>query len=737
MAGTPERTSIERAVVSGPTTTRVPAASALPRLISMLPPAVAAVVIVMAGLVLVGWAFDIDALRTLLKGGRAAMNPFTAVSFITSAVALWLLRSDALSATSRRNAGRLLAGIILTLVLVRFGSAVGWWAFRPDTLLFASKLGDNRMAPNTAMAFTLLTVSLLTLDVRIGRFSLSQPFVLAAACIAVLSLVGYLYHMAAFYGYRGAIPMSLNAAIQFLLLSAGIVSSRPRREPLATFLDAGLGGVVARRLVPSAFAAPLLVGGVILVAYDREWFDAAFGMAVFVLAVILIFVGLIWWATRAIRVIDRARAKAAQEQRLSEQRYHAIMRQTADGIYLVDLDNFAVLETNIALDRMLGYADGELTGRPVFDIINDTAKHITARLLTLKAAGTPMQGERQYRRKDGSLVDVQAGATVVAYGSRRVSCTVLHDITDRKRAQRLLEEKNGQLESAFAAEREALNQLRQAQSQLVQSEKLASLGQMVAGVAHEINNPLSFVSNNVAVLERDVRGLTTLIALYARADALIAANDAPLLGEIRDLAERMDLEYTQSNLTGMMTRSRDGLRRIQQIVKDLRDFARLDESDLHEVDLNSGIESTVNIVAGRAKKKRVELKLDLQPLPPVNCYPAKINQVVMNLVANAIDACPEGGGVVVTTMRDGPGVRIAVADNGPGVPTELRTRIFDPFFTTKPQGEGTGLGLSISYGIVGDHGGHIDIADAPGGGAVFTIRLPLVIPAKPKARREP
>jgi signal transduction histidine kinase len=186
----------------------------------------------------------------------------------------------------------------------------------------------------------------------------------------------------------------------------------------------------------------------------------------------------------------------------------------------------------------------------------------------------------------------------------------------------------------------------------------------------------------------------------------------------------------------LTNRSRDGLRRIQQIVKDLRDFARLDESDLHEVDLNSGIESTVNIVAGRAKKKQVQLQLDLKPLPMVSCYPAKVNQVVMNLVANAIDAAPEGGKVSVASERDGDAVRVIVADNGPGVPQAIRDRIFDPFFTTKPQGEGTGLGLSISYGIINDHGGRIEVSDGPAGGAVFTVTLPLCAPP-PRHEKSP
>jgi signal transduction histidine kinase len=260
----------------------------------------------------------------------------------------------------------------------------------------------------------------------------------------------------------------------------------------------------------------------------------------------------------------------------------------------------------------------------------------------------------------------------------------------------------------------------------VQTEKLAGLGQMVAGVAHEINNPLAFVSNNVAVLQRDLKAIAKLLEMYGRLDATPPEQSAELKAEIRDLAERIDLSYTLTNLDEMLVRSRDGLKRIQQIVKDLRDFARLDAGDLHETDLNAGIESTVNIVRGLAKKKQIALELELGPIPQVACYPAKINQVVMNLVTNAIDATDVGGRV---TVRSAPGdngaIRIEVADTGKGIPREIRERIFDPFFTTKPIGQGTGLGLSISYGIVRDHGGTIEVESEVGRGTKFVVTLPV------------
>jgi signal transduction histidine kinase len=309
---------------------------------------------------------------------------------------------------------------------------------------------------------------------------------------------------------------------------------------------------------------------------------------------------------------------------------------------------------------------------------------------------------------------------------------IFWDVSQRLRAEEKLKEQNITLANLARSEHQAHEALKNAQSRMVQTEKLASLGQLVAGVAHEINNPLAFVSNNVAVLERDLHDLIALVGLYRRARAAGGADQPALDEQIRDLSEELDLDYCLRNLPRIAERTREGLRRIERIVQDLRLFARVDEGEWNEVDLNPGIESSVNMVQGYARKNGVELVMDLGALPAVRCRGAKVHQVVVNLLMNAIDACAPKGTVTIRTQSDPEfeGVRIEVADTGSGIDPAIRDRIFDPFFTTKPLGQGTGLGLSISYGIVQEHGGTIEVQSTPGAGSCFTVRLPMQ-PARP------
>ena len=310
-----------------------------------------------------------------------------------------------------------------------------------------------------------------------------------------------------------------------------------------------------------------------------------------------------------------------------------------------------------------------------------------------------------------------------------------HDLLERK-----VEERTAELSGALADLRRAHDELQRAHHELQQTQvrmlqqaKMASLGRTAAGVAHEINNPLAFVTNNMAILKREVTSIHEILDLYRRAEQTLSQYQHELHDEIRDLCEAVDLPYILDNLDRLLDRSREGLRRIQKIVQDLRDFAHLDEADYQDADLNAGVIATTNIMRSLADEVGVALETDLGPIPHLLCYPAKINLVIQNLVANAIDACCAGGRIVVGTRPLDDGVEIEVRDTGCGVDPAIAERIFDPFFTTKTVGRGTGLGLSMSYGIVKDHGGTIACDSEPGRGARFTVRLPRTPPRPPGA----
>ncbi|MBD2099415.1 GAF domain-containing sensor histidine kinase [Leptolyngbya sp. FACHB-261] len=271
--------------------------------------------------------------------------------------------------------------------------------------------------------------------------------------------------------------------------------------------------------------------------------------------------------------------------------------------------------------------------------------------------------------------------------------------------------------------RATLEELQAAQTQLIQSEKMSSLGQMVAGVAHEINNPINFIHANLPHAQEYVEILEQVIATYA-------ARSPEPPAEIVRLNNEFELDYIRQDFPKLLKSMREGTERVRDIVRTLRNFSRLDQAQRKSVDLHEGLESSLLLLQYRFKPS-VKLTRRYSALPLVECYAGQINQVFMNLLSNALDASVDAGAdsveLTVTTLWSEPDwVSIAIRDNGPGIPAAIRDRIFDPFFTTKEVGKGTGLGLSICYKIVvEEHKGRIECFSEPGKGTEFRIHLPL------------
>ncbi|AUM12765.1 ATP-binding protein [Ketobacter alkanivorans] len=265
-------------------------------------------------------------------------------------------------------------------------------------------------------------------------------------------------------------------------------------------------------------------------------------------------------------------------------------------------------------------------------------------------------------------------------------------------------------------------QLEEAQNQLIQQEKLASLGQLAAGVAHEINNPVGFINSNLTMLKKYAdRALELITTLDA---SLSGIADEDLMTTINQKKKALKIDSIKRNMLAVIDESMEGVTRVKQIVQDLKDFSRIDEAEWQWTDLHAGIDSTLNIAWNEIKYKAVVHK-EYGELPNVECVPSQINQVIMNLLVNSAHAMENSGNIYLRTSAQKDTITIEVEDDGCGIPEKIIGKIFDPFFTTKEVGKGTGLGLSLSYGIIKKHNGELSVKSRPGEGTTFTITLPI------------
>ncbi|MCP5230185.1 ATP-binding protein [Accumulibacter sp.] len=414
---------------------------------------------------------------------------------------------------------------------------------------------------------------------------------------------------------------------------------------------------------------------------------------------------------------DRAAAE------ILRQRQSSILESMAEGLYGTD-DTGRISYANAAAEQILGWSIDELLGRNPHQLFHHSHADGTPYPLAECLLDRARLRQEVYRsadecfwRKDGGSVRVELTAAPIIAGEQALGgVVVFRDISARKAAE-------SQLHATVERLTELNHKLEEAQNQLLQSEKMASIGQLAAGVAHEINNPVGFVNSNLGSLRNAVRDLLRVLDAYALADPILADHPA-VMGAISMARDAADLDYLRSDVGALIDESLEGLQRVRRIVQDLKDFSRVDTAEWHFADLEAGLDSTLNIVWNEIKYK-AEVHKEYAGAPAVECIAAQVNQVLLNLLVNAAHAIDGRGTITLRTGFAADEVWVEVEDSGRGMTAEVLKRVFEPFFTTKPVGEGTGLGLSLAYGIAQRHGGRIEASSEPGVGSKFRLVLPV------------
>ncbi len=398
----------------------------------------------------------------------------------------------------------------------------------------------------------------------------------------------------------------------------------------------------------------------------------------------------------------------------SEGRLRTIIDSTPLGICITNEDGIFEY-VNDAYCRIYGYAPEELIGEHFTKIVAPDKVQFWRDLHDkyMRMTGEEIRGysdirtEWIVRHKDGKPITILADAArITREDGKHQKVTFVMNISEMAKLR---------------------ENLRQSEMQLMQAEKMSSLGQMVAGVAHEVNTPLGYVKSNLQLLLDAQKEIQSLLALHQKLKEQILHGSSTAVAKLLDEIEaKSETATLHTEVEKMCLNSLDGIERIQDLVSSLKNFSRLDEADFKQTDLNENIESTLKIAAHLIREKGIKVEKDFGTLPEIPAYPAQLNQVFLNLITNAVQAIThEKGKIKITTRQDGANVVVKVTDNGIGIQPEHLNKIFEPFFTTKEVGKGTGLGLSIVYKIVEKHNGKISVESTVGKGTTFTVVLPI------------
>ncbi|HMK43065.1 MAG TPA: PAS domain S-box protein [Dissulfurispiraceae bacterium] len=438
---------------------------------------------------------------------------------------------------------------------------------------------------------------------------------------------------------------------------------------------------------------------------------------------------LIWWDARLTPIHDfdgsirsiLLVARDITEQRKAEAEVRKLLlavEQNPASIVITDI-NGTIEYVNPKFCYITGYSSEEAIGQnPRLLKTGEMSPEGYRDLWSTILSGKVWRGEFHNRKKNGELFWEASSISPIfdAEGKIQQFIAVKEDVTQKKLLEEQLQIEKNQVEQAYA-------DLKTLQSQLLQQEKMSSIGQLAAGVAHEINNPIGFIKSNLNTLRKYVDRFVAFV--NTQSVALDQYAPDTIRSEIADQKKALKIDFMVTDINALLIESIDGTERVRQIVQDLKSFSHIDEAENKLSDINQGLESTINIVWNELKYKANVTK-EFGQLPMTRCNPGQLNQVFMNLLVNAAQAIESHGDIsVITWAKDGM-ITVIVADTGGGIPPDKLNRIFEPFFTTKDVGKGTGLGLSIAYDIVKKHNGDIQVQSEVGKGTVFTVRLPIM-----------
>lgn len=642
---------------------------------------------VIGTMTLVGWLLESSVLKGYLPHS-VPMNPLTAIFFILLGLCLISLRDRDRHAHLYR-AGKILSTFSLGLISLHI---VGSWGngLRLDKFLFPSILGDNQMAPNTALCILVATLALVLIDFRLKNRREQHPFQILAVLVTFIALqviVGYMYGSKEFVRSGSFFPMALNTALGLFGFGLGLLSLRANEGLMSLPSSHTAGGLMIRRLVVFVLLVPVTIGWFRVYLHNQGIYDNGFGTAIFTVLVISIFLAVCWWNAFSLNRLDFAF-------RSQNTIIHSILERIDESLIVMDIHG-DIKFFNSSAEQLLGInmKDAVLSDWKHIDGFHyaDTFSPIPSDQLPLNMAlkgisTTDVEIFVRNARNPGGSFHLVTGRPIFNDHNEVVAgVTLFRDITKLKLEERRVRQLNQELEAHNI----------ELTTRSHTAAKMASLGEMAAGVGHEINNPLTAILGSIDYLLEDVE------------------SDKPL---------------SRTTISKILTKMKATALRMAKIVRSLKSFARDGSNDpMEECSMKKILEETAELCQEKIRYKDIDLMIDEVPDDlTLECRPTEVSQILLNLIGNAQDAIKaskEEKWIRVTVTDSEGWIQISVTDSGWGIPSEIREKIFQPFFTTKDVGVGTGLGLSISREMISGYGGSLEVDDTSVHTS-FILRIP-------------